>query len=192
MVAFYQDLTLLPDAEVPVNFLLSKVYMQIHIALGSWKNHYQNQPFGISFPEYGDKGLGSKVRIFSENREQLEELNLPDKLTRYRDYVHLTTARKVPAARVKGYASYSRYQPDGTPEQKARRYVSRHPETNYEAALVLMKQRKEDYKNPYIQLKSLSNGNKFNLFVIKEEKPEAREGTFSTYGLSSEASVPEF
>lgn len=192
MLAFYQDLTLLPDAEVPVNFLLSKVYMQIHIALGNWKNNHQNQPFGISFPEYGDEGLGSKVRIFSENRDQLEKLDLSEKLIRYRDYVHLTSARKVPAARVKGYASYARYQPDGTPEQKARRYISRHPGTTYEAALTLMKQRKEDYKKPYIQMQSLSNGHKFNLFVAKEDKPGETEGTFGTYGFSAKASVPEF
>ena len=56
----------------------------------------------------------------------------------------------------------------------------------------MLKQREEKYDLPFIQLKSLSTGQTFNLFVKKEEKKEEGKGGFTTYGLSKGAAVPEF
>ena len=68
MLSYYQEITLLPDEETPAFFLMSKVFLQIHLVLGHWKNHTGTQPFGISFPQYGEKSLGVKIRIFAESR----------------------------------------------------------------------------------------------------------------------------
>ena len=35
---YYQEITLLPDAETSVNFLWTKVFTQLHIALADRKN----------------------------------------------------------------------------------------------------------------------------------------------------------
>ena len=48
MLSYYQEITLLPDEETPAFFLMSKVFLQIHLVLGHWKNHTGTQPFGIS------------------------------------------------------------------------------------------------------------------------------------------------
>lgn len=35
---YYQDITLLPDTEIPLHFLLSKVFSQIHLEFADVKN----------------------------------------------------------------------------------------------------------------------------------------------------------
>ncbi len=192
MLSYYQEITLLPDEETPAFFLMSKVFLQIHLVLGHWKNHTGTQPFGISFPQYGAKSLGVKIRIFAESREQLEQLDMGKALERLSDYVHLTSIRRVPANRITGYASFSRYQPDASVEQKARRFSARHQDTSYEEALNLMKQKKEDYTKPFIHMKSLSGGQTFNLFIEKIPQANPTEGTCSTYGLSRDTALPDF
>jgi len=192
MLLYYQEITLIPDGETPAFFLMSRVFVQIHLALGNWKNQTGSQPFGISFPQYEEKSLGEKIRIFAESRELLEKLDMEGSLKRLKDYVHLTSIRKVPMNRITGYASFSRYQPDSSVKQKARRFSARHPSTSYEEALSQMKQKKEDYGKPFIHMKSLSGGQKFNLFIAKTPQAEEMRGFFSTYGLSRDASLPEF
>ncbi len=186
---YYQEITLLPDLEVPPAFLWTKVFSQLHIAFADEKNRNGRNPYAVSFPEYGEEGLGEKIRIFAEE-EELERLNLPKVLARFMDYVHYKSIRKVP--RIKRYAVYSRYQPEAALWRKAKRYAKRHPETDIEKAKQLLKTKKESEKWPYIQMKSLSNGENFSLFIKKriEEKPV--EAEIGTYGLSNLGTVPEF
>ena len=47
---FYQEITLIPDAEISPYFLWSKVYTQLHIALAHVKNQHGVDGIGISFP----------------------------------------------------------------------------------------------------------------------------------------------
>ena len=49
---FYQEITLIPDAEISPYFLWSKVYTQLHIALAHVKNQHGVDGIGISFPNY--------------------------------------------------------------------------------------------------------------------------------------------
>lgn len=39
---------------------MSRVFVQIHLALGNWKNQTGSQPFGISFPQYEEKAWAQK------------------------------------------------------------------------------------------------------------------------------------
>jgi CRISPR-associated endonuclease Csy4 len=45
---------------------------------------------------------------------------------------------------------------------------------------------------PFIRLKSLSSSNTFCLWIKKNEVENSNDGTFTTYGLSATATVPEF
>ena len=45
---------------------------------------------------------------------------------------------------------------------------------------------------PYIQMKSLTSDKSFKLFIEKKNANQSENQVFSTYGLSSESSVPEF
>ena len=191
---YYRELTLLPDVEVTENFLWSKLFYEVHHALaeGRWKHPAMN--IGCSWPEYGTAGLGKKLRLISENREDLENLSIEPRLARYRDYCHLTAIRPVGDRRIQGYAVYRRYQPDGAAERKARRYARRHPDVSMAEAERLLKQKERKFL-PFIQIASASTGQGFSLFIekmVKEKDDGIQPAPFSTYGLSASAVVPEF
>jgi CRISPR-associated endonuclease Csy4 len=49
---YYQEITLIDQAEISPYFLWSKIYMQLHFALVEMKDQYNQVPIGISFPDY--------------------------------------------------------------------------------------------------------------------------------------------
>lgn len=189
---YYQEITLLPDAETSVNFLWTKVFTQLHIALADRKNKQSRVDIAVSFPEYGENTLGTKMRILAESEETLEEFLARKVLRRFSDYVHITGIRPVRLKLIRGWSIYSRWQPDGTAERKARRYVRRHEGVTYEEARKLLKEKKADDYPPYIQMQSLSNKKEFSLFIEKKDAGEGQKGIIGTYGLSREQAVPEF
>lgn len=189
---YYQEITLIPDGEVSLSFLWTKVFTQLHLALAEEQQREGMVKTALAFPTYQDKGLGNKIRILAPSKEQLERLHLKQKLERLSDYIHQTTIRKVIEQRIIGYSIYSRYQPDESVERKARRYTRRHESVTYEDALNLLNQREKTYNLPYIQLKSVSTAQTFSLFIKKTPCQSEQSGTLSTYGLSDNASVPEF
>ncbi len=155
--------------------------------------------------------LGSKLRLFAADEAGLTQFDVIKRLSRLSDYVHCTGIRPVPGT-VKGYAVYQREQPKTGRERLARRYAGRHG-LDYEAAFngkielsakhdkaaesekILMSYSEMPHKTintPFIRLKSLSNGNTFCLWIKKMEVENYQGGTFTTYGLSSTATVPEF
>lgn len=189
---YYQEITLIPDGEVSLSFLWTKVFTQLHLALAEEQQREGMVKTALAFPEYQDKGLGNKIRIFAPSAEQLERLHLEQRLKRLSDYIHMPKIREIKKHRIVGYSIYSRYQPDGSVERKARRYVRRHEGVSYEDALGLLGRRKETYDLPFIQMKSLSTAQTFSLFIKKTPCQIEQSGTLSTYGLSDSASVPEF
>ena len=189
---YYQEITLIPDGEVSLSFLWSKVFTQLHLALAEEQQREGMVKTALAFPTYQDKGLGNKIRIFAPSSEQLERLHLEQGLKRLSDYVHKTKIRKIKKHGITGYSIYSRYQPDESVERKACRYARRHEGVSYEDALGLLSRRKETYDLPFIQMKSLSTAQTFSLFIKKTPCQIEQSGTLSTYGLSDSASVPEF
>lgn len=191
---YYQEITLLPCAEVSLAFLWTKVFTQLHIAFADEKNKSGHNPYAVSFPEYRETGLGEKIRVFAEAQE-LERLNLSKVLRHLLDYVHCTSIRKVPERKVqerKTYAIYSRYQPEGSIRVKAKRYAKRHPGVTIEEAARLLQGKRKSARLPYIQMKSLSRGGTFSLFIKKRVEKESALTECGTYGLSNNRTVPEF
>ncbi len=212
MLNFYQELKLLPQQEVPIHFLWHKVYQQLHLALVEIQDPQTQVPIGVAFPEYvvGEKSsvLGSKCRLFAPDQAALERLDIPKWLARLMDYVHITSIRPVPD-KITAYACYQRYQPKSNALRLARRYASRHAidlETAFSAPIQprppadgtsaapfrYCELPRQTVNLPFIRLNSLSNGQSFRLWIKKSVVPSATVGTFSTYGLSSLSSVPEF
>ena len=189
---YYQEITLIPDGEVSLSFLWTKVFTQLHLALVEEQRREGMVKTALAFPTYQDKGLGNKIRIIAPSEEQLERLHLKQRLERLSDYVHQTTIRKIIEQRITGHSIYSRYQPDESVERKARRYARRHESITYEDALSLLDQRKKAYELPFIKMKSVSTAQTFSLFIKKTPCQSEQSGTLSTYGLSDNTSVPEF
>lgn len=210
---FYLEITLLPNPEVGLNFLWSKVFQQLHLSFVEAQNAEKRVPIGIGFPKYrvGDKsfGLGAKCRLFAEDLATLDRYVAAQRLVRLSDYVHCTGIRPVPD-KLLGYAIYRRRHPKTNPERLARRYARRHgldlehafsttvklreqaSNTAYPKSFRYCDMLKPSVALPFIRLQSLSGGQTFCLWIDKIQATVPMAGGFNAYGLSSVATVPEF
>ena len=192
---YYQELTLLTDYEMSINFLWSKLYQKLHLLLVTSKNA-RNENVGVSFPQYtyNDEKmipqLGSKLRLFAVKKEELDNLALKEELKVYKDYIHITTVRRI-SGYCHEYAIYKRYHVEGSIVQKARRYAKRHG-ILYEEAISLFPMDKRGRELPFIRIKSCTNSNVFRLYIQKKNTTVQVTDEFNSYGLSDRASVPEF
>ena len=198
---FYQEITLIDQAEISPYFIWSKLYTQLHIGLAEIKDANEKVNIGISFPKYiyeqGDETqkskvhLGNKLRIFAETQADLEKLNISKWLERLTDYLHITSIREVPEAKISGYATYSRKQVKTNAERLARHRVKR-GDIGFDEALARYSNVVKTTDLPYIQMKSLTSDKSFKLFIEKKLTDKSETQVFSTYGLSSVSTVPEF
>ena len=192
---YYQEITILPNAELSVYAVWSKIFYQVHLKLAEAQNNEARGKIGVSFPKYENNAdkvcLGDKLRIFAESLDELAALRLVDALQRYKDYVKIKQPRMIPKRIVSGYAVYSRYRFESSRSQKARRYAKRH-NISYDEAEQLFPNNARGKQPPYIQLKSSTNGNSFRLYITKALKDEECKNGFSAYGLDSLSTVPEF
>ena len=192
MMKYYQELELIPQDEVNLHFLWSKVFQQIHLGLVEMQDEQGRIPIGVSFPEYGNgEKLGGKLRLFANDETILSQFNVTKWLSRLSDYVHCTGIRPVPE-KIMGCAIYQREHAKTSNERLARRYAKRH---NMDYDTALMRYSGMAYKTlatPFIRLKSLSGDQVFCLWIKKTGVAELSGTTFSSYGLSAVSSVPEF
>ncbi len=189
---FFVEITLLPSPEIPLNFLWEKVYGQVHLALVERQDGEGKVAIGAAFPGYDacQFQLGCKLRLFGEDKTDLEKLNLSKWLNRLSDYAHVTGIREVPEKC--RYGVFRRLQPQSSIPRLARRKAKRHG-ISFEEAMDLLKNRKEQIsKAPYIWCKSLSSDKRYRLLVDSVVMDQSRPGSFSTYGLSSTSTVPLF
>jgi CRISPR-associated endonuclease Csy4 len=211
---YYLEITLLPNPDINLFGLWSKVYQQIHLGLVEMQDGQGGVPIGVAFPEYvrGDKYsvLGGKLRLFAEHEATLSQFNVSHWLARLSDYVHCTSIRPVPE-KLMGYAIYQREQPKTNKERLARRYAKRHnldyetalngpidltakspPNAGYKMQFRYCDMPKKTVPTPFIRLKSLSSGQEFCLWIKKTAAAEPSGTTFGSYGLSPVSTVPEF
>ena len=189
----YIDITLLPGVDIGHNYLLEKVYRQIHIGLVDTQTTEDISTIGIAFPEYnaGKYQLGSKLRLFCHDKLTLENFNVQKRLNRLADYVHVTDIRNVPD-NVTSYKRYKRQQSKSSLERMARRKAKRSG-INFEEALNQLKAHKETFlKLPFINVSSISSGHNFRLFIAEESSKGQIDEMFSCYGLSAKSSLPDF
>ncbi|UBX48196.1 type I-F CRISPR-associated endoribonuclease Cas6/Csy4 [Providencia alcalifaciens] len=194
---YYQEVTLLPDSTVPLDFLWQKVYQQIHIALVDNKTGQGNSAVAVAFPEYGSPGfrLGKKVRLIAKDSTALAALDLAKWLSRLSDYVHIKSIQAVPEnARP---VSYIRRQVKGASriesdmQKKAARWAKKSGQSLAQCLADLEKSRPiKQSRLPFIWVesqhsKSEQRGSRpFPLFIQCIEVEKAVEGIFNCYGLS--------
>lgn len=201
MMKYYIEVTLIENPELVAYQLWSKLYTQLHISLAEMKNSDNKVNIGVSFPQYrfnqtkGVGFLGEKLRIFAQSKAELQTLDLKKWLDRLTDYVHMTSIREVPE-NVKGYAIYKRKQVKTNAQRLARHRVKR-GDIGFDEALARYSNVLTTTDLPYIEMLSLSTSDeqdkkRFKLFIEKYDAQQSETQVFSTYGLSSESSVPEF
>lgn len=198
---YYQDITLLPDAEVSLGFIWEKVYQQIHLMLVEHKVADNESAIGLSFPAYGDKTfpLGNQLRLLAERETMLKQANVNQWLQRLSDYVHVKSIKAVPSD-VDKYVSFHRVNPKSQQrrlKQLDRRvaYLSqKHGVAEAEMRVQLLasiEKQSGNSKLPYINVQSLSSchgeqRHKFMLFIDCEKAATSaqRGNVFTCYGFS--------
>lgn len=219
---YFIELTLIEDSKYSLYEVWSKLYMQVHLAFVEQQNPDETVNFGVSFPDYRfqeecDKSfgyLGDKLRVFASTEQELEQLNLHKWLNRLADYVHIKSIKPVPE-KIDSYLQVNRYRSVTNLERLTRRFMQRESkrlgrQLSFEEAQALQNQRfakeqkvslQEAEKHylspkvkafPFIKLKSESTQKEFSLQIEQQAVSEKKEGSFSTYGFSSHATVPHW
>lgn len=187
MTTHYQNIVLLPDAELVPQVLMSMLFSKLHKALVS----AQTVQVGVSFPEQKEHFLGNVLRLHG-SAVTLDHLDALSWLGGLRGYVQLGAVVPVPLS-VLGYCTVRRRQAQSNPDRLRRRMMRRKGITWEQAVQALPDACGEMLDLPFVQLHSSSTGENFRLFIEQGAlRQEATEGTFSQYGLSSKTTIPFF
>lgn len=185
---YYIDIHLLPDPEFPIPMLMGALYNKLHKALVA----LNSRDIGISFPQYQVKPrtLGQSIRLHASEK-RLHELMAENWLQGMRDHVQVSEVQPVPASAQ--HRVICRRQFKSNVDRLRRRRMQRKNES-YEQAVEAIPdsaERKPDL--PFVMLRSQSTGQAFALFIVQSGVlTEPVQGSFNTYGLGQNASIPYF
>ena len=189
---YYIDIKLLGDTEITLGFIWQKIYAEIHLALVTHKDTENMVKVGLSFPHYMEIfPLGDTLRLLASTREELELLDIEDRLKKFSDYLLISEIKEVPTD-IKSYATFSRKQFKSNPARLARRYAKRHNVTLEEALKVYEGVEGKETKLPYINIKSTSTKQFLKIFIERAEMGHEEIGKFNTFGLSKTSTIPIF
>jgi CRISPR-associated endonuclease Csy4 len=184
-VDYFLDIRVLPDPEFGEEMLMAALFAKLHRALGA----RGRGDIGVSFPEFSTKP-GALLRLHGE-ASALHELEKSLWRKGLNDYC--LSGEVAPVAEIKGWRCVSRVQVKSSPERLMRRSVRKGWLTQDEANARLLTMREQSTTLPWLNMKSLSNGQLFPLFICHGELLTQRvSGTFSSYGLSHVATIPWF
>lgn len=195
---YYQDITLIPDADVNLGFIWHKVYIQIHLALAENKIAENQSAIAVSFPNYGDKTfpLGDKLRLFAESEAQLMKLDINRWLSRLIDYSDVKPIKQVPESVVQ-YACFKRKNVKSA--IKKTESLAAHLNKPVDDVLKFRKENNlyHDCNLPFVHMESqqaTKDGvkHKFRLFIEQSFSESPVQEHFDCYGLSKTATVPWF
>ena len=192
---YYQEITITPMVDIHPYHVWSQLYHILHLALVENKQTNDEQPIGISFPDYQMDGknnqLGLTLRLCSHDPNEIKKLAMPVKCQSLGDYLNISDVMPIPD-KVTHYASFSRVQYKTSSPRLARRYAKRHG-ISYEEALNRYSQFDEQVSQlPFIRIKSATTQQNFCLFIKRERKESQEKGLFNCYGLSDKSTVPLF
>lgn len=182
---YYLDITLLPDPEFEEQVLLNALFSKFHRGMS------QTVPgqVGVSFPDFG-KRLGARLRLHG-SAAALDKLMAVGWMKGMGDYSRVSAIQDVPA--VCQYRTVRRVQAKSV-WNKRRRSIAKGWLTEEEAETRIPDSQQKDLKHlPFLQIKSLSNGNNMRVYIEHGEIVTALvDGTFNSYGLSTTATIPWF
>lgn len=191
MTTHYIDITLPPDPEFSHAHLLGALVAKLHRTLV----HGQTTDIGVSYPQHivqplSKRTLGAVLRLHG-TPEALQRLMGQDWLKGMRDHTQMSELLPVPANTQ--YRTVRRRQFKTNVDRLRRRRMQRKGETAEQAAAAIPSTVERRPDLPFVQLRSSSTGQSFCLLV--EHGPLQAQpvtGTFNTYGLGQEATVPWF
>jgi CRISPR-associated endonuclease Csy4 len=180
----YIELQLKPDNEMPLNDLMNRVYSKLHKALYDLTSHN----IGVSFPSYRIT-LGNIIRLHSTNYE-LEKLQNKNWLGGMQSYCDISDILAVPIKTK--FRVISRVQSNMT-QSKLKRLMNRSSISEVDVKQYRAKMFTKSLDNPYVEITSCSNGNRYRRFIHFSELIDSPlSGDFDHFGLSKSASIPWF
>jgi len=188
MTTHYLDITVIPDPEIGAPQLMGALYEKLHLALV----RDRIDSIGISFPHYSviPKTLGHLLRLHS-TETALQNLQATDWLKGLRDHVHITSITEVPHHAL--YRVVRRKQFKTSVERLRRRHMRRTGETEQYVKEKIPKSVEQIPTLPYVQMRSRSTGQSFRLCIaMGDTQSYPVSGTFTSYGLSTHATIPWF
>ncbi len=213
---YYQDVTLIANAEINLGYIWQKVFQQMHIALvengydyvrkenNGTETTLRGSVVAVSFPCYGDKDypLGNKLRLLAQEQAILDKLDIERWLSRLQDYVQIASIKTVPNS--VSYTGFRQKRVKGEKRleqslQRKAKHLSGKFDLDFNDTLQKLKKKHvfSEEKLPYIQVESQSSVTdsrkpRFKLFIKKVELAGPQQGKFDCYGLSKTAAVPWF
>ena len=185
----YVDIRLQPDPEFASPTLMNALFSKLHRALVTQKG----TDIGISFPGHAIKPkrtLGDCLRLHG-SEASLRKFMGASWLEGMQSHVTVSDTRPVPANA--SFRVVRRRQFKTNADRLRRRRAQRHGETLEQARARIPDTVERTAGLPSVTLRSRSTGQSFSLFV--EHGPfrtESSLGSFNTYGLSQEATIPWF
>lgn len=182
----YVEVKVVADPEFPPNEIISVFWAKLHQTLARLKE----KEIGISFPDENEKVLGRRLRLHG-SAEKLSHLMSTKWLGGTKDHIEVSEILERPAGCK--FRVVQRVQVQSSVGRLRRRAMKRHGLDERAAEERIPDSAAKHLDLPFVKMSSASTGNPFRLFVrhgpISEEE---KSGSFSTYGLSGEATVPWF
>ncbi|NKI19271.1 type I-F CRISPR-associated endoribonuclease Cas6/Csy4 [Spongiibacter sp. KMU-166] len=180
----YQDITLNPDQEMPLNWLINSVYTKLHKALFE----LGSTAIGVSFPAY-KVTLGHVIRLHGSQRD-LRDLQQKNWLGGMIGYCNVADVLRVPDGA--NHRIISRKQSNMT-QAKLNRLIKRGSIAEAEIRQYKARMFASGLDNPYLELQSSSNGHKHRRYIeFGPLRDTPLPGEFDQFGLSKTATVPWF
>jgi CRISPR-associated endonuclease Csy4 len=180
----YLDIILKPDAELREAELSSKVFTKLHKGLVTLKT---NQ-IGISFPEVKVKlGLIYRLHGDIDKLTELQELNWLGPLI---GYCKVSDVLSIPNAVKYRNIKEKRSNLSSSTLRRliARGSIDKDGEKRYKIKML-----SNSFDNPYLDILSSSTGQVYRkFFEFGDILAEPVDGSFDSYGLSKDATIPWF
>jgi CRISPR-associated endonuclease Csy4 len=187
---FYVDIEILENPDIQTATVLNTLFGKFHNALVTAGDETQ---IGISFPKHRSSdtsGLGNVLRLHG-NEPSLVGFMAKNWHASLSDYLNVSNTRAIPS-RV-NFAQIRRVQLQSNAERLRRRFMKRHNVDAHTAKQKISDSVERTTKLPWLQVRSISTGQSFRLFIdVGEFQKAATTGSFNRYGLSATATLPIF
>ena len=191
---FYVDMTLRPDQDIPLHFLMGKLMSVIHSACVDCEHAHGFVNFGVGFPQYSrkSKSLGRIIRLFASDSVTLPKVISDNRILRFSDYLQIDEIKQSPS-KCQGHVQYRRVQYKSGKDRLIRRYAKRHNIDLDIAKDFYTHFSRPEADLPYLVLESSSSKQQFRLYIDEVLQPrDEGKPIFSSYGLTKGGSLPYF
>ena len=184
----YIELRAIPQADLIQSQVLSHLMQTLHQYLPAYAGR-----IGAAFPGYGQaRTLGGIIRLIGNEADCQalhQQLHASGAIN---DYALLYPVAAVPSG-IQNHVRYSRSHNKGQSAlRRAEQRLTTQGKWQAEIAEKMREKWQTPQKLPHVHIRSASTRQTFILWIKQHSHTHPQAGLFSAYGLSQEATVPQF